>query len=128
MTHTVALSENPMQCTVGNDGENLTVAVIVSTPHPGEMTVHTPDGRKIWLQADHIPYQYPATDDFEHLPEFTLDNQARGSWFNDWGEPEIVPILGSAGTYTIHIDYDLESRSNADAEIACEFSLPGGES
>jgi hypothetical protein len=125
--HAQVLAENSMQCTVGENRESLIVTVIISTPHPGEMTIRTPDGRKIWLQADHIPHLYPATDNFKRLSEFTLDSQARGSWFNDWGEPEIVPILSGPGTYTIHIDNDLESRSNEKAEFACEFSLPGDE-
>jgi hypothetical protein len=110
-----------LDCAVTGSGDALSVTIRIPTPHPGEMIINTPDGRIIWLQADHIPFPHPATDDFIALSEFAIDKRTRGSWFNDWGEPEAVSILSVAGTYELVITHDAESgRRDADT-LTCEF-------
>ena len=116
-------ADSPLICTVSGSGDSLTVNVKISTPHPGEMVINTPDGRMIWLQADHIPFVHPMTDDFIQLSEFVMNRRTRGSWFNDWGEPEAVALFSLSGTYEIVITDDAESgRRNADS-LACEFPV-----
>lgn len=120
----VGHTQTAMRCTLAGDNDDPVVTISIPTPHPGEMTVQTPDGRRIWLQASHIPVLFPDTDDFEHLAEVVLTRDARGSWFNDWGEAEIVPVLGMSGTYIVRVADDLESGPDGDLLLACEFKLP----
>ncbi len=116
-------ADESLRCTVTGSGESLTVMVRIATPHAGEMVINTPDGRMIWLQADHIPFLHPQTDDFVQLSAFQMNKRTRGSWFNDWGEPEAVAIFSADGTYEIVITDDAESgRRNTDA-LACKFSV-----
>ena len=123
-----SFADSPLACTVSGSGMTLTVTVTIPIPHPGEMIINTPDDRTIWLQADHIPFLHPNTDNFQQLSGFVLDIQTRGSWFNDWGEPEAVSIFSTDGTYEIVITGDAESRrSNVDS-YTCEFSVVAGAS
>lgn len=122
------LANSPLHCAVTGSGETLAVSVTIAVPHPGEMVINTPDGRTIWLQADHIPFLYPVTDDFQKMSSFVLRMQNRGSWFNDWGEPEAVSILSVDGTYRIVIADDIESRRNHANTYTCEFSVITSES
>ena len=100
-----------------------TKASVIITPHPGEMVINTPDGRMIWLQADHIPFVHPVTDNFIQLSEFAMNKRTRGSWFNDWGEPEAVSLFSIDGIYEIVITDDAESRRRSAATLTCEFSI-----
>ena len=117
-------ADSSLECRVSGTGENFTVAVSVPAPHPGEMVVITPDDRMIWLQADHIPFTFPDTDNFEHMSGFVLDMQSRGSWFNEWGEPEAVSVLSVDGEYEIRIAANIESRRVDAASLSCQFSVP----
>ena len=126
LAHDPALASEPViRCGVVGSGDMLTVVIRLKTPHAGEMALQTPDRRTIWLQASHIPFQFPATDNFELLPELVLDRQARGSWFNDWGEPEAVPVLSGPGTYVIVVADDLAADVSESEHDRCEFTLPG---
>ena len=120
---TTSNAAEPLQCTVTGSGDSLSIAVKISTPHPGEMVINTPEGRMIWLQADHIPFLHPMTDDFVQLAEFVMNKRTRGSWFNDWGEPEAVSIFGTDGSYEIIITDDVESRRNSSDALTCEFTV-----
>ncbi len=118
-----AFADDALECTVSDSGDTLSVAVKMPTPHPGEMVINVPDGRMIWLQADHIPFLHPITDNFVELSEFVLNSKTRGSWFNDWGEPEAVSVFSADGDYEIIITDDAESgRRNADT-LSCAFSV-----
>lgn len=77
----------------------------------------------IWLQADHIPFPHPLTDDFVQLTEFVMNKSTRGSWFNDWGEPEAVSLFSTDGTYEIIITDDAESRRNSSGALTCQFTV-----
>ncbi len=123
-----SIANSPLACTVSGSGKALTVTVTIPTPHPGEMVINTPDSRTIWLQANHIPFLHPNTDNFQQLSGFVLDIQTRGSWFNDWGEPEAVSIFSIDGTYEIVISDDVESRRNNVDSYTCEFSAVTGAS
>jgi hypothetical protein len=116
-------ADSPLECTVRGSGKNLTVTVRMKTPHAGEMVIRTPDGRTIWLQADHIPFQFPVTDDFEAISRFVLDARTRGSWFNDWGEPEAVSIFGIKGNYELTIATHVESGHDKSSSLSCGFSI-----
>lgn len=116
-------ADSPLECSVSGTGKNLAVTVNVVTPHPGEMVIRTPDDRTIWLQADHIPFQYPVTDTFEQLSEFVLDMKTRGSWFNDWGEPEAVSIFSLDGTYELTIARSVDSGREDSSSFSCRFSV-----
>ena len=118
-----SFADSSLICTASSSGESLTVTVKMPTPHPGEMVINTPDGRMIWLQADHIPFVHPISSDFVHLSEFELNKKTRGSWFNDWGEPEAVTLFSIDGSYEIVITDDAESgRKNADT-LTCQFTV-----
>lgn len=112
----------PIDCAVVGSGKELTVTVNLDTPHPGEMIIRTPDGRMVWLQAAHIPFTFPVTDNFEELPGFVLDIQSRGSWFNDWGEPEAALIFSVDGEYVLEIAEDIESADSNSSTLSCLFS------
>lgn len=112
-----------LECIASGAGDSLSVAVKIVTPHPGEMVINTPDGRMIWLQADHIPFPHPVTDDFVQLPGFSMNKKSRGSWFNDWGEPEVVAIFSTDGKYEIVITDDAESGRRNAGTLTCEFSV-----
>ena len=116
-------ADSAIDCVVTGSGESLSVAIKISAPHPGEMIINTPDDRMIWLQADHIPFPHPATGDFVRLTEFAIDRGTRGSWFNDWGEPEAVSIISVAGTYELVITHDAESGQRDADTLTCEFSV-----
>jgi hypothetical protein len=116
-------AETPIECAVNGTGKNLTITVRLRAPHPGEMVVNTPDGRTVWLQADHIPTQYPITQNFRELTTFVLDTQTQGSWFNDWGEPEVVSVFGVDGEYELLVAENVESEQGKSALFSCKFSL-----
>lgn len=118
-----SFADSPLECYVSGAGKKLTVTVNVVTPHPGEMVIRTPDDRTIWLQADHIPFQYPVTDTFEQLSEFVLNMKTRGSWFNDWGEPEAVSIFGLNGTYELTIARSVDSGRDNSSSFSCRFNV-----
>ena len=118
-----SFADSALICTVSNSGESLTVTVKMPTPHPGEMVINTPDGRMIWLQAEHIPFVHPIGDGFVHLSEFSMNKNTHGSWFNDWGEPEAVSIISVAGTYELVITHDAESGQRDADTLTCEFSV-----
>ena len=118
-----SFADSPLECSVSGTGKNLTDTVNVVTPHPGEMVIRTPDDRTIWLQAAHIPFQYPVTDAFEQLSEFVLDMKTRGSWFDDWGEPEAVSIFSLDGTYELTIAKNMDSRREDPSSFSCRFSV-----
>lgn len=80
----------------------------------------------IWLQADHIPFLHPMTDDFVQLEEFVMNKKTQGSWFNDWGEPEAVAIFSTDGTYEIVIANDAESKRKSSDALTCEFTVTTG--
>lgn len=80
----------------------------------------------IWLQADHIPFLHPMTDDFVQLAEFVMNKKTQGSWFNDWGEPEAVAIFSTDGTYEIVITNDAESKRKSSDALTCEFTVTTG--
>ena len=120
---TPAIAAEPLECTASGSGESLTIAVKISTPHPGEMVINTPDGRMIWLQADHIPFLHPESDNFVQLAEFVMNKDTRGSWFNDWGEPEAVSVFSADGTYEIVITDDAESKRRRADALTCEFTV-----
>ena len=121
-----SFADSPLSCTVSGSGKGLAVTVKIPTPHPGEMVINTPDDRTIWLQADHIPFLHPNTDNFQQLSGFVLDIRTRGSWFNDWGEPEAASIFNVDGIYEIVITDDAESRRNNVDSYTCEFSVVTG--
>ena len=116
-------ADSSIDCVVSGTGEGIAVSVSIQSPHAGEMVVTTPDGRMIWLQADHIPFVFPVTDDFEQLSGFILDTQSRGSWFNEWGEPEAVPVFSIDGEYEIRIAENIESRRDDAYSLSCKFSV-----
>lgn len=116
-------ADEGLECVVSESGVSLAVAVTVAAPHAGEMIIITPDGRMIWMQADHIPFLYPNTNNFVQLSEFVIGKRARGSWFNDWGEPEAVSIFSVAGTYEIFITHDAESGRQDAGTLSCKFSV-----
>ena len=120
---TNSFADSALICTVNGSGDSLIVSVKMPTPHPGEMVITTPDGQTIWLQADHIPFLHPMTDDFVQLSEFSMNKRTRGSWFNDWGEPEAVSIFSVAGTYKIVITHDAESSRGEADTLRCDFSV-----
>ena len=107
---TDSFADSSLNCASTGSGKSFTLTVSVQSPHAGEMAILTPDGRMIWLQADHIPFQFPVTDAFEQLSEFILDARSRGSWFNEWGEPESVPVFSVNGEYELRIAENLEPR------------------
>jgi hypothetical protein len=114
-------ADSPLDCQVSGAAKDFAVAVNAQTPHAGEMAVVTPDGRLIWLQADHIPFPFPVTDSFELLSTFVLDRQSRGSWFNEWGEPEAVSVFSVNGEYELNIADNIESRGDDSASLSCRF-------
>ena len=123
-----AFADSPLECIASGSGESFTVKVNIRTPHAGEMVVRTPDGRTIWLQADHIPFTFPAAVDFERLSEFVLDRNTLGSWFDDWGEAETVSIFSVEGDYELIIGEDIESRRQSTSALSCNFSVSNDDS
>lgn len=123
-----AFAGSPLECTVSGSGKSFAVTVNVRSPHPGEMVVRTPDGRTIWLQADHIPFTFPAADNFEKLSEFVLDRHTLGSWFDDWGELESVAIFSVEGDYELIIGEDIESGRQSASSLSCIFSVSNDDS
>ena len=114
-------ADSALECISSGSGDSLSVEVKIATPHPGEMVINTPDGRMIWLQAGHIPFLHPETDDFVQLAGFSMNKNTRGSWFNDWGEPEAVSVFSSDGEYEIVITDDAESGHRDARTLTCEF-------
>ncbi len=87
------------------------------------MAIRTPDERTIWLQADHIPFRFPVTESFEEVSTFELNTNTRGSWFNDWGEPEIVSIFSVSGTYELIVAEDVSARTAGAVRFTCKFPV-----
>lgn len=123
-----AFADSPLECAASGSGKRFSVKVNIPSPHAGEMVVRTPDGRTIWLQADHIPFTFPATDDFENLSEFVLDRNTLGSWFDDWGESESVSIFSVEGVYELIIGDDVESRRHRTSPLSCNFAVSNDDS
>lgn len=118
-----SFADSALICTVSNSGESPIVTVKMPTPHPSEMVINTPDGRIIWLQAGHIPFVHPIVDDFIHLSEFSMDKNTRGSWFNDWGEPEAVSVFSNDGSYEVVVTDDAESGRKSADTLTCKFAV-----
>ncbi|MGI9204845.1 MAG: hypothetical protein ACR2Q3_12600 [Woeseiaceae bacterium] len=117
------LAQSSISCTVTVvDGEPR-VAVIMPVPHADKVLITTPDQRRIYLRDADTPIQHPDTDDFVNMREFVLDTNSRGTWFNDWGETEVVTVLGQSGSYELIVADNLERRNAATATNSCTFSL-----
>jgi hypothetical protein len=117
------LAQTSISCTVSVvDGEPM-VSIVMPVPHANKMLITTPDQRRIYLRDADTPIQFPDTDDFVNMREFVLDTRSRGTWFNDWGETEVVAVLGQSGIYELLIAENLERRNAATATNSCTFSL-----
>lgn len=120
---TNCIAQSSISCTVTViDGEPR-VTIVMPVPHANKILITTPDQRRIYLRDADTPIQFPDDDDFVNMREFVLDSNARGTWFNDWGETEIVGVLGQSGTYRLLVADDLERKNAATAGNSCVFSL-----
>lgn len=117
-------AETPLQCMPSGTGDNFVVEVKLSVPHPARMVVKTPARGIIWFRDPEIPFQYPLTDDFENLAAFNLDLKTKGTWFNDWSEPELVHLFDEAGTYVLFVADEVSEKGAIDAQYSCKISLP----
>lgn len=117
------IAQSPMSCTVKVIDGDPQVTVVVPVPHANKMVITTPDQRRIYLRDADTPIQFPDNDDFVNMREFVLDSDSRGTWFNDWGETEIVAVLGQSGSYELLIADNLERRNAATVGNSCVFSL-----
>ena len=118
-------AETPLECKFGGTGDQFVVEVVLTTPHPARMVVKTPSRGLIWLQDSEIPFQFPVTDDFENLAGFELDVRTKGTWFNDWSEPEVVYVIDEAGTYSLFVADKVPGKGAIESEYFCEFTVPG---
>lgn len=118
-----AIAQSVMSCTVKVVDGDPQVTVVVPVPHANKMVITTPDQRRIYLRDADTPIQFPDNDDFVNMREFVLDSDSRGTWFNDWGETEIVAVLGQSGSYKLLIADNLERKNAATVENSCVFSL-----
>lgn len=120
---TNGIAQSSMSCSVNVVDGDPQVTIVMPVPHANKMVLTTPDQRRIYLRDADTPVQFPDVDDFVNLREFVLDSNARGTWFNDWGETEIVRVLGQSGTYRLLVADDLERKNAATAGMICVFSL-----
>ena len=116
-----ALAQERVSCNVDIIDAKVTVNVSVATPHADHMLIVLPDDRRIYLRDSDTPVQHPDVPDFPNLEKFTLDATTRGTWFNDWGESEIVGVIGQSGTYRLLIDDDLDGRMTG--SNSCSFTI-----
>jgi len=120
---TSGFGQSSISCTVALVDGEVSVAVVTPVPHADKMLITTPDQRRIYLRDADTPIQFPASDDFVNMREFVLDSKSRGTWFNDWGETEIVAVLGQSGSYELLISDNLERKNAASSTNSCTFSL-----
>ena len=120
-------AETPLQCTSSGAGERFVVEVKLTTPHPARMVVKTPARGMIWLRDPEIPFQFPVTGEFENLARFNLDVNTKGTWFNDWSEPEVVHLFDEPGTYALFVADRVSEKGAINSEYSCEFSVPEGD-
>ncbi len=120
---TDGFAQSSLHCAVAVVDGKASVTVVLPVPHADKMLITTPDQRRIYLRDADTPIQFPDTDDFVNMREFVLDSNTRGTWFNDWGETEIVAVLGQSGTYKLLISDNLERKNAASAANSCTFSL-----
>lgn len=116
-------AQSSISCTVSMVAGEARVTVVMSVPHADKMLITTPDQRRIYLRDADTPIQFPDTDDFMNMREFVLDSKSRGTWFNDWGETEVVAVLGQSGSYELLISDKLERKNAASAANSCAFSI-----
>lgn len=116
-------AQSSISCSVALVDGEASVTVVMPVPHADKMLITTPDQRRIYLRDADTPIQFPDTDDFVNMSEFVLDTNSRGTWFNDWGETEIVAVLGQSGSYELLISNNLERKNAASATNSCTFSL-----
>ncbi len=112
-----------MRCEVESDQGATRIVVKLDVPHADKMLLITPDGRRIYLRDSDTPTQHPDTNDFTSMGMFVLDKKTRGTWFNDWGETEVVAAIGTAGKYELLVADDLEKESGASSSARCTFML-----
>jgi len=122
-----SIAEMPLQCTSSGAGEKFIVEVKLTTPHPARMVVKTPARGMIWLRDPEIPFQFPVTGEFENLARFNLDVNTKGTWFNDWSEPEVVHLFDEPGTYALFVADRVSEKGAINSEYSCEFSVPEGD-
>jgi len=117
------VAQSAVSCTVTVVDGAPRVTIVMPVPHANKMVITTPDQRRIYLRDADTPIQFPDDADFVNREEFVLDSNSRGTWFNDWGETEIVAVLGQSGSYQLLIADNLERRNAASPGNSCTFSL-----
>lgn len=117
------LAQSAMTCIVNASSGETTVIVKVATPHASNLLITAPDKRRIYLRDLDTPIQFPASEDFTNMGEFEIDRRTQGTWFNDWGESDIVAAIGQAGEYELYIADNLENEQEKSPINSCKFTI-----